>query len=386
MSLLPPYLYAELDRLEAQTRAGGVDIISFGVGDPDLPTPRHIIEAICDAAHDRANHRYPTYEGLLDFRQAAADWFHCRFGVAVDPRDEVLTLIGAKEGIGHLFWALVEPGDLVLVPDPSYPVYRAQVALAGGTIQPLPLRAEHDFIPDLDALEPAKAERARLLVLNFPNNPTGASATLDFYRRAVEFGLRHRCLVVNDCVYSELYLDGHPPPSLLQAEGAKEVAVEFHSLSKTYNMTGWRLGFAVGDRRILRSLRAVKTNCDSGVPQAIQRGGIVALRGNQESVEELRRLYRRRRDLAVDAFGRAGWPLRPSPATFYIWAEVPAGETSSSWATRLLREAGILVTPGQGFGEYGEGYVRLALTLGEERIVEAAQRLERAGLISSHAT
>lgn len=384
IDLLPPYLYAELDRLEAETRARGIDIISFGVGDPDLPTPPHIVDSICAAAQDPANHRYPTYDGLLDFRRAVADWYQQRFGVGLDPEHEVLTLIGAKEGIGHLLWAVVEPGDLVLVPDPAYPVYHSQVVLAGATPVPVPLRAEHDFLADLDSLDSGIADRARLIVLNYPNNPTGASASLDFFHRVLDFALRHQCLLVNDCVYSELYLDGNPPPSLLAVDGAKEAAVELHSLSKTYNMTGWRLGFAVGNREILNSLLSVKKNCDSGAPQAIQRGGITALRGPQGCVEELRATYRRRRDLAVQAFSRAGWSITPSPATFYLWAEVPPGYDSSTWAGWLLERTGIVVTPGQGFGEYGEGYVRLALTLGEERIAEAAERVARAGSFAAH--
>ncbi len=373
---LPPYLFAEIDRKKREVRARGVDVIDLGIGDPDLPTPPHIIHALQKAAEDPANHRYPSYEGMLAYRQAVADWYAKRFNVRLDPEQEVLTLIGSKEGTAHIPLAFVNPGDIVLVPDPGYPVYAAGTWFAGGEVHWMPLRRANGFLPDLDAIPADVARRAKLMYLNYPNNPTAAVATRDFFARAVAFARRHGILVCHDAMYSELKFDGFEPPSLLEVEGAREVGVEFHSLSKTYSMTGWRLGFCVGNRAAVAGLGAVKTNVDSGVFQAVQIAGIAALTGPQDLAEQYRRTYQERRDVVVSGLKQLGWEVEIPKGTFFVWAPVPGGLDSRSFATRLLEEAGVVVTPGVGFGPSGEGFYRIALTVERARIVEAMGRLK----------
>lgn len=374
---LPPYLFAEIDRKKREVRARGVDVIDLGIGDPDLPTPPHIIHALQKAAEDPANHRYPSYEGMLAYRQAVADWYAKRFNVRLDPEQEVLTLIGSKEGTAHIPLAFVNPGDVVLVPDPGYPVYAAGTWFAGGDVHWMPLRREHGFLPDLDAIPAEVARRAKLMYLNYPNNPTAAVATRDFFGRVVAFARRHGILVCHDLMYSELKFDGFEPPSLLEVEGAREVGVEFHSLSKTYSMTGWRLGFCVGNRAAVAGLGAVKTNVDSGVFQAVQIAGIAALTGPQDLAEQYRRTYQERRDVVVSGLRGLGWDVDVPKGTFFVWAPVPGGLDSRSFATRLLEEAGVVVTPGVGFGPSGEGFYRIALTVERARLAEAMDRLKR---------
>jgi LL-diaminopimelate aminotransferase len=373
---LPPYLFAEIDRKKREVRARGVDVIDLGIGDPDLPTPPHIIHALQRAAEDPANHRYPSYEGMPAYRQAVADWYAKRFNVRLDPEQEVLTLIGSKEGTAHIPLAFVNPGDIVLVPDPGYPVYAAGTWFAGGEVHWMPLRRANGFLPDLDAIPADVARRAKLMYLNYPNNPTAAVATRDFFARAVAFARRHGILVCHDAMYSELKFDGFEPPSLLEVEGAREVGVEFHSLSKTYSMTGWRLGFCVGNRAAVAGLGAVKTNVDSGVFQAVQIAGIAALTGPQDLAEQYRRTYQERRDVVVSGLKQLGWEVEIPKGTFFVWAPVPGGLDSRSFATRLLEEAGVVVTPGVGFGPSGEGFYRIALTVERARIVEAMGRLK----------
>jgi LL-diaminopimelate aminotransferase len=372
---LPPYLFVEISRKIAEKRAQGVDVVSFGVGDPDIPTPPHVIDALVAAARDPANHRYPETEGLLDFRRAVADWYERRFGLSLDPQREVLSLIGSKEGIGHVALCFIDPGDLALVPDPAYPVYAVGTLFASGEPYYLPLREENGFLPDLDAVPADVARRAKLLWLNYPNNPTGAVAGLDFFERAVAFAGRHDLAVCHDGPYSEVAFDGYRPVSFLQAPGAREVGVEFHSLSKTYNMTGWRIGMAVGNAAMIDALMRVKSNLDSGVPQAIQRMAIAALEGPQDCVEEHNAVYQRRRDRLVEALRALGLSVQPPRASLYVWARVPQGYTSMGFATRLLDDLGVVVTPGVGYGAAGEGYVRLSLTIPDDRLEEGLRRL-----------
>ena len=373
---LPPYLFKEIDRKKAEVKAGGVDIIDLGVGDPDLPTPEHIIGEMKRAVDDPANHQYPSYSGMSDFKEAVVWWYGERFNVTLDPGSEVVSLIGSKEGIAHLPLAFINPGDVALVPSPAYPVYNIATLFAGGESHVMPLLSRNNFLPDLEAIPPEVADRAKLMFINYPNNPTSAVADLDFFRRVVSFAEKHNILVCHDAAYTEMAFDGYRPPSFLEVDGAKEVGMEFHSLSKTYNMTGWRIGFAVGNPEGVAGLGAIKSNIDSGVFQAVQRAGIEAIRGDQACVADMHRIYSGRRDLMVQGLREAGFELDPPKATFYLWIRVPDGYTSASLATRLLEEAGLVVTPGNGFGESGEGYFRIALTRNRKRLGEAIERLK----------
>ncbi|MBX6378094.1 MAG: LL-diaminopimelate aminotransferase [Clostridia bacterium] len=376
IAAIPPYLFAELDRKREEARARGVDVIDLGIGDPDQPTPEPVVERLRQEAGNPAWHRYPSYEGAAAFRQAVAEWYEGRFGVRLDPATQVMTLIGSKEGLAHIVWAFVDPGDIALVPDPAYPVYRTHVLLAGGRPYLLPLRPERDFLPDLTAVPRDVADAAKILFLNYPNNPTAAVADLAFFEEAVDFCRRHDVLLCHDAAYSETTFDGYVAPSVLQVPGAADVAVEFHSLSKPYNMTGWRLGFAVGNAAALRALGIIKTNTDSGQFTAIQYAGITALRDVPRSfVDGMNDVYRRRRDLVVEALNAMGIPVRPPRGTFYVWAPVPDGTTSAAFAARLLDEAGVIVGPGNAYGEHGEGFFRISLTTPDERLAEAVRRL-----------
>jgi LL-diaminopimelate aminotransferase len=372
---LPPYLFKEIDRKKAEVKARGVDIIDLGVGDPDLPTPKHIIEAMKSAVEDPANHRYPSYSGMQDFKYAVAEWYKRRFGVDLDPETEVVSLIGSKEGIAHLPLAYINPGDVALVPSPAYPVYHIATMFAGGESYVMPLLRENTFLPDLSSVPSNVAERAKLMFINYPNNPTAAVADLEFFNKVVEFADKNKILVCHDAAYTEMAYDGYRPPSFMEAEGAKEVALEFHSLSKTYNMTGWRIGFAVGNRAMVDGLGAIKSNIDSGVFQAVQIGGIKALRDDQSCVQEMAEVYTRRRDLMVKGLRGAGFELDSPRATFYLWIRVPQGYTSAQLTSQLL-EKGVVVTPGNGFGEPGEGYFRIALTQKRDRLEEAIERIK----------
>ncbi|MFQ5533077.1 MAG: LL-diaminopimelate aminotransferase [Candidatus Methylomirabilales bacterium] len=374
---LPPYLFAEIDRLKREAVEEGMDIIDLGVGDPDLPTPPHIVRRMADAAADPRNHQYPSYEGLLQFRQAAADWYRGRFGVDLDPATEVLTLIGSKEGIGHLPLAFIDPGDTVLVPDPAYPVYQAATVFAGGTPHPLPLYPSNGFLPDLESIPLDVLRKAKMVFLNYPNNPTAAVAREEFFVQAVDFARRHHLILCHDAAYSEIAFDGFRPASILNISGAKEVAIEYHSLSKTYNMTGWRIGFAVGNAEILAGLGRIKTNVDSGVFQAVQFAGIEALKGPQDCVAAHCKVYQERRDVLVEGLNSVGWDVAKPQASFYVWMPVRRGINSTELTKRLLKEAGIVTTPGVGFGPHGEGFIRAALTVPVERIREAVQRIAK---------
>ncbi|HEX9377127.1 MAG TPA: LL-diaminopimelate aminotransferase [Actinomycetota bacterium] len=374
---LPPYLFAELDRKIAERRARGEDIISLGVGDPDRPTPAHVVEAAREAVADPATHRYPSYYGMPELRRAVATWFEGRFGVSLDPDTEVLPLIGSKEGLAHLAFAYLDPGDQAIVPDPGYPVYGIATGLAGAEALPLPLPAERGFLPDWDAAR-AVTGRTRLLWLNFPTNPTAAVATEEDLGRAVAFAAEHDLLLAHDAAYSEITFDGYVAPSVLQVPGARDVAIEFHSLSKGYNMTGWRIGFAVGAAEAVKALATLKTNLDSGIFDAVQRAAIAALEGPQDHVAAMRDLYRKRRDLVVGTLNRLGWDLEPPLGSIYVWLPTPNGETSAEFADLLLDRAGVVVAPGLGYGSGGEGYVRISLTVADDRLAEAMDRVAEA--------
>jgi LL-diaminopimelate aminotransferase len=376
---LPPYLFAAIDEMKQKAIARGVDIINLGIGDPDLPTPGPIIDRLKQAASDPKNHQYPSYEGLLSFRQAVANWYARRFGVTVDAASEVLTLIGSKEGIGHVPLAFVNPGDVVLVPSPGYPVYPVATAFAGGTVSIMPLRRQQGFLPDLDAIPSETARRAKLMFLNSPNNPTSAVADTGFFRRVVAFARQHEIIICHDAAYTEIYYDGRRPASFLEVEGAKEVGIEFHSLSKTYNMTGWRIGFAVGHRQVLSALGKVKSNLDSGVFQAVQEAGITALNVDDQLTERLRQVYQERRDVLVPGLQKLGLDVAVPQAAFYVWITVPSGYSSAAFTSHLLEKAGIVTTPGNGFGEEGEGYIRMTLTTSKERLGEVVERIRKVG-------
>jgi len=376
---LPPYLFMEIDRLKAEVQAKGVDIIDLGVGDPDLPTPAPILDRLTQAAREPKNHRYPSYSGMNDFRRAVAGWYRQRFGVALDPDSEVVTLIGSKEGIAHFPLAFINPGDLALVPSPGYPVYYTGVLFAGGHSHFLPLFRENGFLPDLSLLSQETANQAKLLYINYPNNPTAAVAGRDFFENVVQFAREHRIMVCHDAAYSEISYDGYRPMSFLEIPGAKDIGLEFHSLSKTYNMTGWRIGFAVGNKELIGGLSQVKSNIDSGAAQAIQWAGIEALNGPQDGLERLRKVYQARRDLMIQGLRSIGLKVEPPKATFYLWIEVPPGYNSTRTTLHLLQQAGIVTTPGNGFGDPGEGYFRISLTVPEERLEEAVARLKKVG-------
>jgi len=375
---LPPYLFAELDRAKRAMKAEGKDVIDLGVGDPDLPTPEPIIRALQRAAEDPSRHRYPSYEGLPDFRQAVARWYLRRFGVDLDPGCEVVSLIGSKEGIAHLPLACVDPGDVGLYTDPGYPVYPVSIAFAGGEAVSLPLKRENGFLLDLDAVTEETARRARILFFNYPNNPTSACADPELFQKVVSFCRRHDILACHDAAYSEIAFDGYRPPSFLAADGAREVGIEFHSLSKTFNMTGWRVGFCAGNPDAVAALGKVKTNIDSGIFEALQIAGIEALSRSEEIPGKLCEIYQARRDLVLSGLRSCGLdPFEPR-ATFYIWSPVPGGKASRDFCKNLLLETGVVVTPGVGFGKHGEGYFRISLTQTEDRLEEAMVRIREA--------
>lgn len=376
---LPPYLFVEINRKIAEKRARGEDIISFAIGDPDLATPPHIIEELCQAAQDPTNHRYPETAGLPELCEAIAKWYRHRFGVVLDPTHEVLPLIGSKEGIGHMSFCFIEPGDIALVPDPGYPVYSMSTLLAGGEVYPMPLTEENDFLPSFSEIPEDVLRRTKIMWLNYPNNPTGAVAGLDFFQRAIDFAREHKLVICHDAPYTEVAFDGYSPPSFLQLPGAKDIGVEFHSLSKTYNMTGWRIGMAVGNSEMIDALFRFKSNLDSGIPQAIQRAAIRALTGPQDCIAAHNLIYQKRRDKLLSAIRKIGLNARTPKAGFYIWCRVPEGYTSTEFASELLDKVNIAVTPGIGYGTFGDGYVRLSLTLPDERLEEGINRLLRWG-------
>ena len=372
---LPPYLFVEISKKIAEKKAKGEDVVSFAIGDPDIPTPPHIIEKLCQAAREPANHRYPETEGLPKLRQAMAEWYQKRFGVTLDPDTEVLPLIGSKEGIAHIALCLIDYRDIALVPDPAYPVYAVGTMLAGGSPHYFPLTERNDFLPDFDSIPAYALKGAKLLWLNYPNNPTGAVADLDFFNKAAELARQNDFVVCHDGPYSEVAFDGYQPVSFMQADGAKEVGVEFHSLSKTYNMTGWRIGMVVGNAEVIDALKRVKSNIDSGIPQAIQYAAIEALTGPQSCIPEHNAIYQKRRDLIIEVLNNIGLKAKPPKATLFIWAKVPPDFSSVDFAADLLEKVGVVVTPGVGYGKQGEGYIRVSLTVPDAAVVKGLSRI-----------
>lgn len=375
---LPPYLFATIDKMKQEAMAKGVDLIDLSIGDPDIPTPGHIVEAMKTAVGKPEHHRYPSYEGMLSYREAVAEWYKTRFGASIDPVTEVLSLIGSKEGIGHIPLAFVEPGDTVLVPSPGYPVYPVSVMFAGGTSHMMPLREENGFLPDFKTIPEETLKKTKLMFINYPNNPTAAIAPRAFYEEAIRLADTYNIIVCHDAAYSEIYYDDEKPLSFMQVDGAKDVGIEFHSLSKTYNMTGWRIGFAVGNARVIAGLGKIKSNLDSGVFQAIQEASVTALKTDERILSGIRMTYQDRRDALYEGLRGIGIEVAKPKASFYLWAKVPKQFDSSGFVAHVLERSGILTTPGNGFGAPGEGYVRFALTVPVERMKEAVERLRKA--------
>jgi len=374
---IPPYLFVKIEEKKAELEAKGIDIIDFGIGDPDLPTPPHIFKKMHEVLETKEAGQYPSSKGELSFRKAVADWYNKRFNTQLDPKTEVCSLIGSKEGLAHLSLAFIDQGDIALVPDPSYPVYKICTTLAGGETYSLPLTIDNNFLPELDKIPADVIKKAKLLYINYPNNPTGAIADKDYLKKCVGFCKKNNLLLVSDLAYSEMGYDGYVPSSVLEIEGAKEVAIEFHSLSKTYNMTGWRIGMAVGNKEAVQALATIKSNIDSGAFKAIQSAAIEALSASQDCVKENNKIFEERRDVLVDGLNSLGWKMAKPKATFYVWVPVPKGETSATFTAKLLEKCGILVVPGSGYGESGEGYVRFAITLDKKRIAEAIERMKQ---------
>ena len=373
---LPPYLFAKIDEMKEEVKKRGVDIIDLGVGDPDMPTPEHIIERLKNAAEKPENHKYPSYIGLLSFREAVAKFYKSRFNVELNPEKEIISLIGSKEGIAHFPLAFIDKGDYALVPEPGYPVYAIATKFAGGEVHYMPLLEKNDFLPDLDAIPEDVAKKAKIMFINYPNNPTGAVATKDFFEKVIDFAKKYNIVVLHDAAYTEMFYDNKAPLSFLEVPGAMEVGIELHSLSKTYNMTGWRIAWAAGREEIVGALGKIKTNIDSGVFQAIQEAAIEALEASQECVEDMRKMYQERRDVLVNGLKEVGLSVNSPLATFYIWIKVPEGFTSADFTALLLSEAGIVTTPGNGFGPSGEGFIRMALTVNKDRLKEAVNRIK----------
>ncbi len=372
---LPPYLFAEIDKKKAELRAKGMDLISLGIGDPDMPTPRHIIAAMQRAAEKPANHQYPPYEGTRTFREAACAWTKKNYNVSFDAGKECIALIGSKEGIAHLPWTFVNPGDVVLVPSPGYPVYSSSTTFCGGIPHIMPLLRENGFLPDLRIPEDV-LRKTRIMFLNYPNNPTAACATKEFFAEAVTLAKKFNFIICHDAAYMEIFYDGKRPLSIFQVPDARDVAIEMHSLSKTFNMTGWRVGFAVGNESIIQGLAKMKTNLDSGTFAAVQEAGVAALQSSESVISEIRGVYQHRRDSLVKALKSHGWDIMVPDATFYVWAATPKGMRARDFAIQVMEKTGVVITPGTGFGEFGEGYVRFSLTAPPEKLEEAVRRLQ----------
>lgn len=374
---LPPYLFLEIDKAKRKAKAEGRDIIDLGIGDPDQPTPQYIIDSLYRAALDPSNHRYALDQGMPALRRSIASWYNKRFGVTLNPDTEILPLIGSKEGIAHFPLAFLNQGDYALVPDPCYPPYKGGTILAGAKVSLMPLLDTNSFLPDFKKISALVLKKAKIMFLNYPNNPTGATADRDFYNEAVYFARKHKIIIISDLAYSEMSYDGYKPLSMLQIDGARDLVIEFHSLSKTYNMTGWRVGWACGNEKLVRALAKVKSNIDSGIFSAIQIAAVSALDGPDKHVCDMNALYQKRRDILVKGLKSLGWQANNPKATFYVWIKTPKKYNSIKFAALLLDKADIVATPGVGFGKYGEGYIRMALTVSSERIEEAIRRLSK---------
>lgn len=377
---IPPYLFAEIDKKIAQARAKGIDIISLGIGDPDTPTLQPVVDEMHKAIDNPKNHDYPPYNGTEKFRKSACEWMKKRFGVSLDKDTEMLANIGSKEAIAHIFFAYVDKGDYTLIPDPGYPVYHNATVFAGGIPYHMPLLEENGYLPDFDKIPADIAQKSKLMFLNYPNNPTSAVADLDFYKKAVDFCKKYDILLCSDMAYSEMTFDGYKAPSVLQVEGGKDVAIEFYSHSKSYNMTGWRVGFVCGGEKYLKALGTIKNNIDSGTFKAIQQAASVAFTIDQSYIDKLNGMYQERRDVMEKGLRELGWNIKPSKATFYIWIPVPKGYTSETFATLMLEKAHLVVPPGNGYGKCGEGYIRIALTKDVETLKVAIKRMRDAGI------
>lgn len=374
---IPPYVFAELDKKRQAVVARGVDVINLGIGDPDQPTPAHIVQAMQEALKNPVNHRYPPFGGTKEYREAATKWCHERFGIDINPDTEITSLIGSKEGIHNIIHAFVDPGDYSLIPDPAYPVYKSSTILAGGTPYGMPLTPENNFLADLDAIPAEIVKKAKILFLNYPNNPTGAVCDLAYLEKAVAFARKNDLLFVHDLAYSEMTFDGYKAHSVFEVPGAKDVAIELQSLSKMHNMTGWRIGFAIGNSYAIKALAQLKSNIDTDVFRAIQMAAIAAFEGPRTEIERCNALYKERRDLAVAGFRKLGWKVDPIKATFYMWLPVPTGMTAAEFSTLMLEEAGIVVPPGTAYGAYGEGFFRMSLATDKARLIEAFERMEK---------
>ena len=376
LDTVPPYLFVEISRKIAAKKAEGIEVISFGIGDPDIPTPTKVVDELRRTSLDVPNHRYPETDGLPEFRKAVADWYKSRFDIAVDSNKEVLPLIGAKEGIGHASLCFINPGDIALVPDPGYPVYSVGTWFAGGECHWMPLIEENGWLPDLSSIPADVAKRSKVMWLNYPNNPTGAVADDSYFKEVIEFAKSHDIAVMHDACYTEVAYDGYKPLSFLEVSGAMEVGLEFHSLSKSYNMTGWRVGMAVGNADMIEALMVVKSNLDSGIPNAVQYMGIEAMNITDEEIDQRNAVYQSRRDRVVQTLNKIGLEVEPPKASLYVWVRVPNGYTSAEFAELLLEERDVVVTAGNGYGPSGEGYVRLSLTISESDLTEGLRRIE----------
>ena len=376
LDTVPPYLFVEISRKIAAKKREGIEVISFGIGDPDIPTPTKVVEELRRTSLDSPNHRYPETDGLPEFRNAVAAWYNKRFGITVDADKEVLPLIGAKEGIGHASLCFINPGDIALVPDPGYPVYSVGTWFAGGECHWMPLIEENGWLPDLSAIPPDVAAKSKVMWLNYPNNPTGAVADEGYLKEVVEFAKANDIAVMHDACYTEVAYDGYKPLSFLEIPGAMEVGLEFHSLSKSYNMTGWRVGMAVGNSEMIDALMVVKSNLDSGIPNAVQYMGIEAMNITEEEIDERNSIYQGRRDRVVETLNKIGLEVEPPKASLYVWVRIPEGYSSAEFAELLLEERDVVVTAGNGYGPSGEGYVRLSLTISESDLNEGLRRIE----------
>ena len=380
LDALPPYVFARLDELKARAREQGLDLIDLGMGNPDGSAPQPVIDAAIAALQNPTNHGYPPFEGTASFRASITSWYQRCYGVQLNPDSEALPLIGSKEGLGHLALAYVNPGDTILVPTPSYPAHFRGPLIAGANIHPVHLSAEQNWLIDFGSIPEAVARKAKMLYFNYPNNPTTATAPREFYEEAVEFARRYEILLVHDLCYAELAFDGYQPTSLLEIPGAKDIGVEFHTLSKTYNMAGWRVGFVVGNSDVIQGLRTLKTNLDYGIFSAIQKAAETALQLPDEYIKEVQHRYSTRRDFLIQGLGELGWEIPPSKATMYLWIKTPVGQGSTDFALDVLQQTGVVVTPGNAFGEAGEGYVRISLIADCDRLGEVLKRFKQAGI------
>jgi LL-diaminopimelate aminotransferase len=374
---IPPYVFAEIDKKRQAAVARGVDVINLGIGDPDQPTPAHIVAAMQKAVTEPINHHYPPFGGTKEYKRAAAEWCQKRFGIKVDPENEITSLIGAKEGLHHTIMSFIDAGDVNLIPDPGYPVYRTSTILAGGEPYFMPLTPENDYLPDFKLIPAEVASKAKLMLLNYPNNPTAGIANLEFFERAVSYAKKHEILLCHDLSYSEMTFDGYKAPSIFEITGAKDVAIELHTLSKTYNMTGWRIGFAIGNSGAIKAVAQLKSNVDTDIFRAIQIAAIAAFEGPRDHIDYCNRLYTERRDLAVKSLKQLGWEIKPNKATFYMWLRVPKGMTSQEFSGVMLDKVGIVVPPGTAYGPGGEGFFRMSLCAATERIAEAFDRMAK---------